>query len=295
MCPDYVFTQFYIYVCVIYTTNFIISLGNFKFNKILKIKPNLSILANHHPRPYSKSMSKKGTYFIFGRHAVLSALKNPERSAIRLLIAGKADEEITAAASGKNLRFETLEPKDLERLLPQGAVSQGLALEVEPLRDGFVEDLKPVDGQKNLILALDQVTDPHNVGAIFRSAAAFGVKAILTQDRHAPEESGVLAKAASGALDLVPWVRVTNLARALDDLFEMGYWRAGLEGSADKTVAEVDLGDNLVLIMGAEGKGLRPLTLEKCDILAKIPIAGKMESLNVSNAAAVALYELSKI
>lgn len=239
-------------------------------------------------------MSKKGTYFIFGRHAVLSALKNPERSATRLLIAGKADAEITSAAAGKKLRLETTGPKDLEQLLPRDAVSQGLALEVEPLREGFVEDLKPTEGQKNLILALDQVTDPHNVGAIFRSAAAFGVKAILTQDRHAPEESGVLAKAASGALDLVPWVRVTNLSRALEDLFDQGYWRLGLEGSTDKTIAEVDLGENLVLIMGAEGKGLRPLTQEKCDLLAKIPIAGKMESLNVSNAAAVALYELSK-
>jgi len=221
-------------------------------------------------------------------------LKNPERSAIRLLIAGKANAEITSAASGKKLRVETVDPKDLERLLPGAAVSQGLALEVEPLRDCFVEDLKPVDDQKNLILVLDQVTDPHNVGAIFRSAAAFGVKAILTQDRHAPDESGVLAKAASGALDLVPWVRVTTLARALDDLFEMGYWRLGLEGTAGKTIAEVDLGENLVLILGAEGKGLRPLTQEKCDLLVKIPIQGKMESLNVSNAAAVALYELSK-
>lgn len=239
-------------------------------------------------------MSKKGTFFIFGRHAVLSALQNHERSATRLLVAGKADAEIMTAVASKKLRIETLGGKDFERLLPRDAVSQGLALEVEPLRDGFVEDLKPAEGQKNLILALDQVTDPHNVGAIFRSAAAFGVKAILTQDRHAPEESGVLAKAASGALDLVPWVRVTNLSRALDDLFEMGYWRAGLEGSADKTISEVDLGDNLVLVMGAEGKGLRPLTQEKCDILAKIPISGKMESLNVSNAAAVALYELSR-
>lgn len=242
----------------------------------------------------AQAMSKKGTYFIFGRHAVLSALKNPGRSAIRLLIAGKADDELTSAAATKKLRFETLDSGALERLLPRDAVSQGLALEVEPLRDCYIEDLKPTEGQKNLILALDQVTDPHNVGAIFRSAAAFGVRAILTQDRHAPDESGTLAKAASGALDLVPWVRVTNLSRALDDLFDQGYWRAGLEGSADKTISEIDLGDNLVLIMGAEGKGLRPLTQEKCDLLVKIPISGKMESLNVSNAAAVALYELSK-
>lgn len=235
-------------------------------------------------------MSRKGTYFIYGRHAVEGALKNPERSAIRLYTAGKADPEI---AGGAKIPVEKVDGAALARMLPKDAVSQGLALQVEPLRSPAVADLKPEAG-KNLILALDQVTDPHNVGAMFRTAAAFGVKAILTQDRHAPEESGVLAKSASGALDLVPWVRVTNLSRALDELFDHGYWRIGLEGTAPATIASVDLGDNLVLVMGAEGKGLRPLTQEKCDLQVKIPIDGAMESLNVSNAAAIALYELSK-
>jgi len=247
-------------------------------------------LPSYPPPPIAWAMAKPGTYFIFGKHAVLAALGNPKRSAVRLLSAGKPDPEITAKA---RVRVQAISPQELSRLLPRDAVHQGLALEVEPLRDNDIKDLKPKSG-KNLVLVLDQVTDPHNVGAIFRTAAAFGVKAILTQDRHAPEESGVLAKAASGALDGVPWVRVTNLARALDDLFEMGYWRIGLEGTAKKTLKEVDMGDNLVLIVGAEGKGLRHLTAEKCDLLVKIPIGGAMESLNVSNAAAIALYELAQ-
>lgn len=239
-------------------------------------------------------MAKSGTYFIYGNHAVLAALKNPERSAVRLLVSEKPDETVAKAAAEKKLTPQTVSQKDFERLLPRDAVSQGLALEVEPLREKFIESLRPSEGQKNLVLVLDQVTDPHNVGAMFRSAAAFGAQAVLTQERHAPEESGVLAKAASGALDIVPWVRVTNLARALDELFEAGYWRVGLEGSAQKPISEVDLGDNLVLVLGAEGKGLRPLTREKCDLLVKIPIAKAIDSLNVSNAAAVALYELTR-
>lgn len=247
------------------------------------------------PPQYSYPMSKKGTYFIYGRHAVLAALSNPRRSTIRLLVTGKADQEITLALSGKDLKIETVSDRDLQAKLPRDAVSQGLALEVEPLRGIALADLKPASG-KNLVVALDQVTDPHNVGAIFRSAAAFGVKAIVTQDRHSPPEGGALAKAASGALDAVPWIRVTNLSRALDDLYEMGYWRIGLEGAADKTISEVDMGGNLVLVLGAEGKGLRQLTAEHCDLIVKIPISGEgeIESLNVSNAAAVALYELSK-
>ena len=238
-------------------------------------------------------MSKKGTYFIFGRHATLTALGNPERSVTKLLVAGTADEEVTRAAAGKKLLIETLDPKALMRLLPPGSVAQGLALEVEPLRETYIENLKPKAGRKNLVLVLDQITDPHNVGAIFRSAAAFGVRAIITQDRHAPEEGGVLAKAASGALDIIPWCRVTNLGRALGELFELGYWRIGLEGASEKPISQVDAGDNIALVLGAEGKGLRRMTAEHCDFLAKIPIPGEMESLNVSNAAAIALYQLT--
>ena len=134
----------------------------------------------------------------------------------------------------------------------------------------------------------------HNVGAIFRSAAAFGARAIITTDDHAPRESGVLAKAASGALETLPWVRVTNLAAALDQLAGLGYWRVGLDGAGEKRLDQVDLGSDLVLVMGGEGRGLRQRTKQKCDLLARLDIAADVDSLNVSNAAAVALYELTR-
>ena len=239
-------------------------------------------------------MSKSGSYLIYGRYAVLAALENQTRRCHRLYLAGTADEAVGRAISQKKVTIEACNHGQLAARLPREAVSQGLALEVEPLGERFLDEFRPAEGKKNLIVVLDQVTDPHNVGAIFRSAAAFGARAIITQDRHSPPEGGALAKAASGALDIVPWVRVKNLSRALEEVFEMGYWRLGLDSDADKTITEAGLGDNIALMLGAEGKGLRPLTAEHCDLLAKIPISGEMESLNVSNAAAVALYELCK-
>jgi 23S rRNA (guanosine2251-2'-O)-methyltransferase len=145
-----------------------------------------------------------------------------------------------------------------------------------------------------LVLVLDQVTDPHNVGAILRSAAAFGARAVVTTDRHAPPETGTLAKSASGALDLVPLVRVVNLVQALDHLAELGYWRIGLSDQATSNMDKLDMGPDIVLALGAEGPGLRRLTQEHCDILGRLPTSLAMPSLNVSNAAAVALYELAR-
>ena len=241
-------------------------------------------------------MAKDKPYFIFGAHAALAALANPLRTSRRLLAAGKAGEAaFDAAVALAKKRGVTLDPKNpgqIAQLLPPEAVHQGLALEVEPLEEVYIEDAARIEeGRKNLVIVLDQLTDPHNVGAIFRSGAAFGVNAIVTQDRRAPPESGALAKAASGALELVPWVRVVNLSRALDELYEMGYWRLGLDGAAEKTLAQADLGENIALVLGAEGKGARPLTLAHCDLTVKIPIAGSVDSLKVSNAAAIALYE----
>ena len=182
----------------------------------------------------------------------------------------------------------------IERLLPTASVHQGIALQTVPLPHNHIEDgCKLDEDAKNLILVLDQVTDPHNVGAIIRSAAAFGAKAIVTTDRHAPPESGVLAKSASGALEALPWVRVTNLSRALDTLAEMGYWRIGLDGYAEMEIGEADFGNNIALILGAEGKGIRKGTADHSDALVKLPISRTVESLNVSNAAAVALYVFS--
>ena len=178
------------------------------------------------------------------------------------------------------------------KILPYDAPHQGLVAEVEPLEDIWLGDMLE-QGQDDTrpILVLDQVTDPHNVGAILRSAAAFDALGIVTQDRHAPPESGTIARAASGALEMVPWVRVVNLARALDEIADAGYWRIGLDGEADELLGPALSGASKVaLVLGAEGEGLRHNSMAHCDILAKLPISPRMESLNVSNAAAIALY-----
>jgi 23S rRNA (guanosine2251-2'-O)-methyltransferase len=168
-----------------------------------------------------------------------------------------------------------------------------VVIEVEPLEDLWLEDVLQSAGERAVLLVLDQVTDPHNVGAILRSAAAFGAVGIVTQDRHSPPESGVVAKAASGALERVPWVRVVNLARALEEIGEAGFWRIGLAGDADMSLSEALGPERVALVLGAEGAGLRPNTREHCDALARLPISDAVESLNVSNAAAVALYAAS--
>jgi 23S rRNA (guanosine2251-2'-O)-methyltransferase len=179
---------------------------------------------------------------------------------------------------------------DLGRLIPRDAPHQGVVVEVEPLEDVWIDDVLTSAEERAILLVLDQVTDPHNVGAILRSAAAFGVIAIVTQDRHSPPESGALAKAASGALETVPWVRVVNLARALEEIAQAGFWRIGLDGEAETDIADALGPKRVALVLGAEGPGLRPNTREHCDAIARLPITSAIESLNVSNAAAVALY-----
>ena len=182
---------------------------------------------------------------------------------------------------------------DLGRLVPQDAPHQGLVLDVEPLEDIFLDELLGDDDDRPL-LVLDQVTDPHNVGAILRSAAAFNARGIVTQDRHSPPESGALARAASGALETVPWARVVNLARALDEIATARFWRVGLAGEAQKTLAETIVGSaRIALVLGAEGEGMRQNTTTHCDELARLPISERVESLNVSNAAAIALYAVA--
>jgi 23S rRNA (guanosine2251-2'-O)-methyltransferase len=251
--------------------------------------------------PRFKTSGKE--HWLYGRHAVLSALKNKRRHIKRLIISRKMTDQYTEEFTTIHNNIREITPEVVtgevfEQILPSDAVHQGIALSTSPLGSANIIDVCTLkDGnkdQKNLILMLDQVTDPHNVGAIIRSAAAFGARAIITTDRHAPPESGVLAKSASGALEAIPWIRVTNLSRALDDLADMGYWRLGLDGHATQMIHDSDFGNNLVLILGAEGKGLRKGTRDHTDALIKLPIKRTVESLNVSNAAAVALYELAK-
>jgi 23S rRNA (guanosine2251-2'-O)-methyltransferase len=183
---------------------------------------------------------------------------------------------------------------DLSRMVPQDAPHQGLVIDVDPLPDLWLGDLleRGRDDRRSL-LVLDQVTDPHNVGAVLRSAAAFDALGIVTQDRHSPPESGALARSASGALELVPWVRVVNLARALDEIAEAGFWRIGLTGAAGQTLAEAMGEARIALVLGAEGEGMRQNTEAHCDQLARLPISPRVESLNVSNAAAISLYAIA--
>jgi 23S rRNA (guanosine2251-2'-O)-methyltransferase len=228
----------------------------------------------------------------YGRHAVLAALANPERTVRKIW---GTREALGALDLPPVLPIVYADAADLGRLVPNDAPHQGLVAEVDPLEEIWLGDLLAQgdhEGDRRPLVLLDQVTDPHNVGAILRSAAAFDALGIITQDRHAPPESGVVARAASGALESVPWVRVVNLARAMDEIGEAGFWRIGLSGHATGTLAEVMGETRVALVLGAEGEGMRHNTETHCDQLAKLPIGPKVESLNVSNAAAIALYAI---
>lgn len=229
-----------------------------------------------------------GMVRLWGRHAVEAALKNPERRHRKLWATREGVDSLDGELPA-DFPLEWAEGADLARLVARDAPHQGLVLECEPLEDLFLADV--LDGNPaRPVIVLDQVTDPHNVGAIMRSAAAFDACAIVTQDRHAPPESGTLAKSASGALEILPWVRVVNLARALEEIAEAGYWRIGLDGEADATLAEALPAGPVALVLGAEGEGMRHNIVQHCDAIARLPISEAMESLNVSNAAAIALY-----
>jgi 23S rRNA (guanosine2251-2'-O)-methyltransferase len=234
--------------------------------------------------------------WLYGLHAVAAALRNPERQKLQLLATSSAAITLAGQVKIPEPAVEIKDTQQIARLLPAGAVHQGLALRVRSLAEPNLEDVCPRQqgGAPNLVVVLDQLTDPQNVGAVLRSCAAFGVTAVVLTGRHAPPASGVLAKAASGALDMVPVVRVINLARALEQLAELGYWRVGLDSEANQPIAEIDLSGNIAIVLGAEGAGLRQLTSRKCDFLARIPASGKLASLNVSNAAAIILYEVAR-
>ena len=247
---------------------------------------------------------------LYGTHAVAAALANPGRRCHRLigtqegaaLLTGRIDARALPLAARALLEAPLIVSRqDLAALLPEGAVHQGIVLETAPLPavdlaaacraapsgGGAAEGVRTV-------VVLDQVTDPQNVGAILRSAAAFAVAVVVVQERHSPQSAGALAKAASGALEAVPLARVVNIARALIVLKELGYWCLGLDPEASEPLAAVAVKAPLALVLGAEGQGMRRLTRERCDLTASIPMPGAMASLNVSNAAAIALYEITR-
>ena len=222
---------------------------------------------------------------IYGFHSVEAALNAPRREFVRLFATAAAAERLGPAIAACGIKTQIVNADEIAGRLPRQAVHQGVLLETRPLASIDLSDL-PAAG---LILVLDQVTDPHNVGAILRTAAAFGVEAVVTTERHSPEMSGLVAKTASGGLEFVPIAFVTNLARALKEIGDMGYLRVGLDSEAPAALAEVALARPLALVLGAEHKGLRRLTRENCDALARLDLPGPIKSLNVSTACAVAL------
>ena len=249
---------------------------------------------SRHQRQPANRQSRGGhqSVWLYGRHAVVAALANPERRIERLFATREMADRLKAEIGKTDTAIVTRE--DLNQRLPAGAVHQGIAALVAPLEEPMLEDLLARCDDDALVLALDQVTDPHNVGAILRSAAAFGAAGVVVTDRHAPADTGVLAKAASGALEVVPLVRAVNLARALDQLKEAGFWRYGLDENGEAAIGTLDLRGRACIVLGAEGEGLRRLTAEKCDRLITIPTSAALAALNVSNAAAVAAYEWAR-
>jgi 23S rRNA (guanosine2251-2'-O)-methyltransferase len=241
----------------------------------------------------SQPGAAKGLW-LYGRHAVEAALANPRRSCHRLLTTADALTRLGAAAERAGVEVSVVEREALDRLLGEGTVHQGLALSVAPLPTFDLRRTCAPEPGRNVVLVLDQINDPHNLGAILRSAAAFDARAVVLPERRSAELGGAVAKAASGALDLVPVIEVVNLARALEELAALGYWRIALDAAATATPEEVPAADNLALVLGAEGSGLRRLVRERCDVAVRLPIAPQMESLNVSVACGIALYALAR-
>jgi 23S rRNA (guanosine2251-2'-O)-methyltransferase len=223
---------------------------------------------------------------LYGWHTVKAAMDNPQRRIRRLLATENAARRLAEDGGKLPLEPELVRPNAIAALVGAEAVHNGLYAEADPLPSPGLDEIEPA----GVALVLDQITDPHNVGAILRTAAAFAVSAVVTTARHSPEATGVLAKSASGALEYVPMVTVQNLARALAELKERGYLTVGLDSSGDTGLAEAALRAPLALVLGAEGKGLRQLTRATCDVVARLDLPGKIKSLNVSNATALALY-----
>lgn len=228
------------------------------------------------------------TVWLLGHHPVEAALKAQKRELKQLWVTKQNEQKYKKLAQQAGVRMQTVDRKKLDNISNQP--HQGVALEAGNLPQVHVKDLYDT----NLLLALDQVTDPHNVGACLRSANAFGCGGVLVPSAHSPKDSPIIAKAAAGAMEDTPLVTVGNLAQALENLKQEGFWVVGLDGHTEQKLADIDLGGKIVLVMGSEGEGLRDLVKKKCDFIAKLPMTGSVESLNVSVASGIALYEASR-
>lgn len=245
---------------------------------------------HHHRRHHERAREDDGIVRVYGIHAVEAALQNVQRTIRRLQLTDNAENRLEQALKARNFAHERVQPRDLDRLLGTDTVHQGALLETEPLPSPALEDLADRAQSGGPLIVLDQVTDPHNVGAILRSAAAFGASGVVMTHRNSPPLSGALAKSASGALEHIPVALVPNLARAMEQLADLGLARIGLDGEATDLLEDQDLKSGIAVVLGAEGKGLRRLTREHCDRLCRITTGGPLQSLNVSNAAAIALH-----
>ena len=237
-----------------------------------------------------------GAIWLYGLHPVRAALANPRRKLHRAALTEHAAAELGRPLLSK-VRHEITTAEAIARLMPAGAVHQGAALLAEPLPQmilGNVLDRRQA-GERLVVAVLDQITDPQNVGAILRSAAALGVSAVVVQDRHSPPQSGTLAKAASGALDLIPYIQVVNIARSLEELGRAGFWRIALAGDGEQSLEEAANAGDVAIVLGSEGAGIRRLVRERCDVTAYVPISSAIDSLNVSNAAAIAFYHFRSL
>ncbi|MEO6394753.1 MAG: 23S rRNA (guanosine(2251)-2'-O)-methyltransferase RlmB [Devosia sp.] len=236
--------------------------------------------------PKSKYDPDDGPVYLYGLHTVRAALDNPRREKRALLATPNALARLKETGTVERLKVTETTPKDLDRLLGADAVHQGVALEVAPVSRFGLNDI----AAPRLVVVLDQITDPHNVGAILRTACAFGADALVTTERHSPRETGVMAKAASGALDLIPMIEVRNLGDAIEALKARGMRVLGLDSEASEPLRPRPGGGPLAIVLGAEGKGLRQRTRELCDEMVRLEMPGAIKSLNVSNAAAIALF-----
>ena len=250
-------------------------------------------------------MSKKNTntssagLLLYGRHACLAALANKQRRISKIWGLKENQNEIKEALrqnNRENIPFVVAERKDLEKMLPKEAVHQGFVIQTQELENYSIEEIceQALEKKDCHVLILDQVTDPQNIGAIIRSCVAFDTLALVVQDKNSPQETGAMAKASAGMIEHLPICRVTNLSRAIKQLQENGFWVIGMDGYATQTIDQINKSGKIAIVMGSEGKGMRRLVEENCDSTVKLPISEKVESLNVSTAAAIALYEINK-